>query len=102
MCPDGNEFKVEGQVFVLAAGGIDNARILLSSPGRAGNGIGNEHDNVGRYFMDHLSVDCGVLEPIGTTPLDVTPFVESNDDEGQKFQPMLWLGDDAHPRRRTC
>ena len=93
VCPDGNQFRVEGEVFVLAAGGIDNARILLSSPGRAGNGIGNEHDNVGRYFMDHLSVDCAVLEPIGTTPLDVTPFVEANDDESQKFQPMLWLGD---------
>lgn len=94
VCRDGNEFKVEGQVFVLAAGGIDNARILLSSPGRTGNGIGNENDNVGRYFMDHLSVDCGVLDAIGTTPLDVTTFVESNDDTGQKYQPMLWLGDE--------
>jgi choline dehydrogenase-like flavoprotein len=92
VCPGGNEFRVEGRVFVLAAGGIDNARILLSSPGRNGNGIGNEHDNVGRYFMDHLSFDCGVLDALGETPLDIAAFVESDDDTGQKFQPMLWLG----------
>ena len=47
------------------AGGIDNARVLLASPGRHGDGVGNEHDNVGRYFMDHLSVDSGVIVPAG-------------------------------------
>lgn len=41
-------FRVRATVVVLAAGGIENPRLLLAS-----GGIGNQHDLVGRYFMDH-------------------------------------------------
>ena len=62
-CLSGNTFSVVAQVFILAAGGIENARLLLQSRGRQENGIGNQHDVVGRYFMDHPIVDCGTLVP---------------------------------------
>ncbi len=39
--------------FVLAAGGIENARLLLASTSQCPSGLGNEHDVVGRYYMDH-------------------------------------------------
>jgi hypothetical protein len=38
---------------VLACGGLETARLLLVSRRRHRNGIGNEHDVVGRYFMEH-------------------------------------------------
>jgi choline dehydrogenase-like flavoprotein len=38
---------VTARAFVLAAGGIENPRLLLASD------IGNGHDQVGRYFMEH-------------------------------------------------
>jgi choline dehydrogenase-like flavoprotein len=38
---------------ILAAGGIENPRILLASRSVEENGIGNRHDQVGRYFMEH-------------------------------------------------
>jgi choline dehydrogenase-like flavoprotein len=82
-----------GAVFVVACGAIENSRLLLASPGRDGRGLGNEHDNVGRYFMDHLSVDTGVLDADGQHRIDAAPFREGRTADG-RFQPMLWLGDD--------
>jgi choline dehydrogenase-like flavoprotein len=38
---------------VLACGGIENARTLLLSNRIDPRGLGNSHDLVGRYFMDH-------------------------------------------------
>jgi choline dehydrogenase-like flavoprotein len=48
--PDRTRFRVAARHVVLAAGGIENARLLLA------NGIGNGHDQVGRCLMDHPSV----------------------------------------------
>jgi choline dehydrogenase-like flavoprotein len=41
-------FRIRAEAVVLAAGGIENPRLLLAS-----GGIGNGHGLVGRYFMDH-------------------------------------------------
>ncbi len=52
----GVSIVVQANEFVLAAGGIENARLLLVSTNeRFPTGIGNQHDNVGRYYMVHLS-----------------------------------------------
>lgn len=58
---EGKEMLVKAKYFVLASGGIDNARLLLCSNQRATNGLGNDHDNVGRYFMEHLETLSGDL-----------------------------------------
>ncbi|MCX6219278.1 GMC family oxidoreductase [Spirosoma sp.] len=48
--------SVQARKFVLATGGIENARLLLASTNdRFPNGLGNQHDNVGRYYMVHIS-----------------------------------------------
>lgn len=39
--------------YVLAAGGIENARLLLASNDVHTGGLGNGNDLVGRYFMEH-------------------------------------------------
>lgn len=44
---------VDAHMFVLAAGGLENPRLLLASNKVMGQGIGNGHDQVGRYFMEH-------------------------------------------------
>jgi len=61
-CLNGRQHTVTARVFVVAAGGIENPRLLLLSNERSPAGIGNAHDVVGRYFMDHLHVR-GTLVP---------------------------------------
>lgn len=62
-CLTGNKFFVNAKVFVLAAGGMENARLLLLSNGVQKNGLGNQYDVVGRYFMDHPILFRVVLLP---------------------------------------
>ncbi len=50
----GKTHKVRARQFVLACGAVQNARLLLASRTQASNGLGNDHDLVGRYFMEHL------------------------------------------------
>jgi choline dehydrogenase-like flavoprotein len=59
----GNRFKVRAGTFVLAAGAIESARLLLVSNDVQRRGIGNEHDLVGRYFMEHPDLEVGMLIP---------------------------------------
>lgn len=61
---EGNRFAVSASLFVLAAGGIENPRILLASRRARACGVGNENDLVGRFFADHLHVPLGMLAPI--------------------------------------
>ena len=49
----GNPFDVKARAYVLACGGLENARVLLLSRDREGCGVGNRHDAVGRYYLNH-------------------------------------------------
>ncbi len=49
----GRQATVSARLFVLATGGIENARLLLASNEIATEGLGNAHGLVGRFFMDH-------------------------------------------------
>ena len=50
---NGTRFEVRAGQFVLAMGGIENARMLLASRSQNPAGVGNDHGLVGRYFMEH-------------------------------------------------
>lgn len=49
----GSEIQVRAKVFLVAAGALETPRLLLNSRRMNEKGAGNEHDNVGRYLMDH-------------------------------------------------
>ncbi|MDW8369836.1 MAG: GMC family oxidoreductase [Geminicoccaceae bacterium] len=59
---DGPRLEARGRHVVLACGGLENARLLLLSTDRHPAGIGNEHDLVGRFFMDHPRAVWGRVE----------------------------------------
>jgi choline dehydrogenase-like flavoprotein len=55
----GKRFRVKARHFVLAMGGIENARLLLLSNHWQKNGLGNDHDLVGRFFADSFVSKAG-------------------------------------------
>lgn len=56
---DGRAFRVSAATFVLACGGLENARLLLLSRAADRRGLCNDGDLVGRYFMEHPTVSAG-------------------------------------------
>ncbi len=54
-----NNFLIRAKHFVLALGGIENARLLLISNKICKSGLGNQNDLVGRFFMEHPHVQIG-------------------------------------------
>ncbi|MGZ8994971.1 MAG: GMC oxidoreductase [Rhodospirillales bacterium] len=60
-CLDGRRFWVSAKVFVLAAGGIENARLLLASNTTNPHGLANDYDLVGRFFMEHATFRSGTI-----------------------------------------
>jgi choline dehydrogenase-like flavoprotein len=65
----GKNIKVKANNFILACHAIENARLLLSSDSQVSNGIGNEHDHVGRYFMDHVHLHASEFIPTQNFPI---------------------------------
>lgn len=57
----GGRFVARARIYVLAAGAIENARLLLVSGGA--DAPGNRHGWVGRCFMEHLRDDALALVP---------------------------------------
>ena len=65
----GGRLEVRAREVVLATGGIENARmLLLPHPGRP-DGIGTDHDLVGRYFMEHPDFVLGYVEAAAERPM---------------------------------
>jgi len=54
--------SARARVIVLAAGGIENPRLLLASNDVQKNGLGNGTDLVGRFFMEHPHARGGRID----------------------------------------
>ena len=58
-------FAVTAKVIVLAAGGIENPRLLLISNKVHTAGLGNGYDLVGRYYMDNPRIQSIPVSMVG-------------------------------------
>ena len=65
----GPALTVWAKAFVLAAGGIETPRLLLASRSVMPQGLGNAHDRVGRYFMEHPHARGGRIVDGAAWPL---------------------------------
>ena len=59
----GRSAQARGRCVVLACGGLENPRLLLAAAPETPHGLGNEHDLVGRYFMEHPWFQVGTIFP---------------------------------------
>ena len=66
---DGPAGRIRSRQVVLACGGIENARVLLLSDKIEPQGLGDRHDVVGRYFLEHITGFGGRMVTADSTPL---------------------------------
>jgi choline dehydrogenase-like flavoprotein len=62
-CLDGKRHSARARAYVLATGGIENARLLLASRSRMREGVGNENGLVGRCFAGHVTFGAMPASP---------------------------------------
>jgi choline dehydrogenase-like flavoprotein len=58
----GESFEVRAKQYVLAAGGIENPRLMLASERADGRPFGSGSDLIGRFFMEHPHVHAGHIQ----------------------------------------
>jgi choline dehydrogenase-like flavoprotein len=79
----GRRFTATGTHYLLACGGLENARLLLASDAVQAGGIGNDRGLVGRFFMDHLRIESGILLP--SEPAALAAYADSFDRPVDRF-----------------
>jgi choline dehydrogenase-like flavoprotein len=92
---------VRARLVVLAAGGIENPRLLLLSRGVHRAGLGNDRDLVGRFFAERLSARTGFIVPAGPDLTGSAGFYDAREvAPGVRLQGALRLRDAAQRERQ--
>ena len=94
------EFRLSARVFILAAGGLENARILLLHDGARRGGLGNDYGMVGRCFMDHPAVTLGRLRPFSAGLFERASFYDQHLINGQAIGGYLQFRPETKRRER--
>jgi len=70
----GKQYTVKAKHFVIACCSIQNARLLLAANKQSPKGLGNDNDQVGRYFMEHIEINSAELWLTESSPLKLYSF----------------------------
>jgi choline dehydrogenase-like flavoprotein len=90
---DGSRFFVRPRLVVLAAGGIENPRLLLLGHRARGRGLGNDHDLVGRFFTERLSARTGFVVTNRPELVEQAAFYDFHAARGTYAQGALRVAD---------
>jgi choline dehydrogenase-like flavoprotein len=88
-----HRFNVEAKTFVLAAGGLENPRLLLASNDVIATGLGNARDVVGRFYQSHRFGVCG--HAVLRNPLQGIVYEFERDPQGVYCRRRFRLSDAA-------
>ncbi|MEN9503822.1 MAG: hypothetical protein RI964_3107 [Pseudomonadota bacterium] len=94
LSPDKSEFRVEADQFIIASGGFGVPQLLLNSKSQAyPNGLGNQHDVVGRYYIDHSLILNGYFN-VSNDMYDKLKFYDMRDINGVSVIGSIGLSQD--------
>ncbi len=85
--PGSKRLEIVAKTYVLAAGGLENPRILLASNSVAKHGVGNDNDLVGRFFMEHPHARGGAVK--STAVWKLLGAFKRQRINGVEFAPLL-------------
>jgi choline dehydrogenase-like flavoprotein len=98
---DGSRCFVRARLVVLAAGGIENSRLLLLSRRVHGRGLGNDRDLVGRFFAERLSARTGFIVPAIADLTGPASFYDVHEAApGVRIQGALRIPDEVQRERQ--
>ena len=98
----GKRFRVRAGHYVLACGGIENARLLLAANAKNGGHFGRSSGAIGRYFQGHTVVGLERTEEHSGTRVEFTTPPESLSlyvDRSPKNGPHAVLGTTSEGQR---
>ncbi len=84
----GTEYTVNATQYILAAGGIENSRLLLWANAQANGQIVKNAKSLGRYWMEHPSISLG-------DALISTEFANSVMEEGDSGHDVAFISPSA-------
>lgn len=99
-CSLGQVFHVKAKRTVLGCGGLENARLLLAARDVAPQGIGNEHDQVGRYYQSHRFGVCG--HAVFKDPTKDFIYEFEKDQDGVYCRRRFWMTPEAQANHQVC
>ncbi len=91
--PDGARKQVVARNYVLALGGLETTRLLLSSNDVRPDGVGNDSGHLGRNYMSHLCATAGTVSFSG--PPERIAYDYARDKQGIYVRRRLWLTEKA-------
>ncbi|MDZ4871541.1 MAG: Oxygen-dependent choline dehydrogenase [Chroococcidiopsis cubana SAG 39.79] len=99
-CSQDKQFWISAKVFVLATGGIENARLLLLSNRVQKTGLGNQNELVGRFFMERRYISCGMLVPYNRHFFDRTSLYDIRNVRGVPVMAQVTLSENLMHREQ--
>jgi choline dehydrogenase-like flavoprotein len=94
-CLNGKRLSIVARSYVLAAGALENARLMLLSSRRNPAGVGNRNGLVGRYLMDHPQDYSSYIVPRSRALFDRLALYDLQADKGVGYMAKLGFTEEA-------
>lgn len=99
-CLNGNHFWMQAGHYILAMGALEIPRLLLISNKVRQTGLGNRHDLVGRFFMEHPHLWSGKFLPAGQNVAQSTGLYRLHHKNNTPIMGKLVIGEKTQKKER--